>query len=81
MNKFKKIYDSDNEVIGYKLGKYYLMKIWGWGNRYDWAISDEPVCTYFLVEVDKRLEQGKMYFVNSCKKGKEELLRLAKESD
>ena len=75
--KIEKIIEN-GEVIGYKLGNHYLVKIWGWRNRYDWAINDEPQNTYFSVDEERRLAEGKMYFVDSCKQGKEELLRLAK---
>lgn len=69
--------DFDGEVSGYKLGNWYLMKIYGWGDIVNWYIFDEPKNHLYECEKSKMgyvgdgNEQG---WVRSCKEGKQILI-------
>lgn len=71
--KLKKIYDWDNEVAGYKLGDYYLMKHYYWGNEYQWIINKTGESYYH------NYEKGDYITVRSFKDGKAKLIALATE--
>ena len=76
--KFEKVYSwwsIDKELIGYKLGDLYLLKNYTWGNTYDWVISKEKFIHIGSFEMGKLLDEGKIILVNSCKEGKELLLK------
>lgn len=74
--KFEKIYDWDGEVRGYKLGDFYLMKHYHWGNNYSWIINKTGDTFYFGYEWDKAVRSGEVEMVLTCKQGKERLKEL-----
>ena len=45
--------DYDGDVRGYRLGDYYLMKHYTWGNSYEWIINDNGQTHYYTYEGDK----------------------------
>ena len=65
-----KVKDSWGETIGYKIGKYYLMKIPTWGNAYEWAINTTGRNHYFACELGEAIDSGELKFVQSFKQGK-----------
>lgn len=69
--KFEVIRDWDNEVAGYKLGEYYLMKHYIWNNEYEWIINKTGVSSYFSCEFRDELDAGNIELVSSCKIGKQ----------
>lgn len=77
--KIKKIEDYCGE-IGYKLGNYFLIKHYTWGNSFDWIISKENK-HYMSCEIQKETDLGNVIFVDSCKEGKERLLELNKKKE
>lgn len=85
MNKnvrMEKLYDicgEEKDVRGYKLGNYYLMKIYGWANYYDWAITTKDFNTVFVSEEEQLIKNGTLRFVDNFKQGKKELIRLYEE--
>ena len=64
--KLEIIRDDDGEVCAYHLGKWYLCKVWGWGNIVNWYILDHK--QNFLYEYEK----SKMGF--ACDTGAEGLV-------
>lgn len=82
--KFEKVYSDwsiDKELIGYKLGDLYLLKNYCWGNKYDWVISKEIFIHIGSFEFGRFLDEGKIILVNSCKEGKELLLKSFQSKD
>lgn len=82
--KFETLRDEDG-VYGYKLGNWYLMKIYSWGNSYTWYIFDEPRISLYEYEKSKMgpvgddREQG---WVHNLKEGKQILIdRYLAEND
>ncbi len=69
--KFEVIRDYNNEVAGYKLGEYYLMKHAIWGNDYEWIINKTGQTFYFSCEWREEYEAGNIELVESCKVGKQ----------
>ena len=75
--KFEVIRDDDGEISGYKLGNWYLMKIYSWSGYVNWYILDNP--TNYLSEyerskmnrVDDNNPQG---YVLNMREGKKILL-------
>lgn len=74
--KFEKIRDWDGEVKGYRLGKYYLLKHYTWNNYYCWGVTDTDEIPYSSVLLRKFEEEHFLRWVNSCKQGKELLIKL-----
>lgn len=72
--KFTVIRDYDNEVRGYKLGKWYLVKYYHWLNYYSWIINDTGQNHYYSFE--NPVEMPNTYLVKSCKEGKQKLIEL-----
>lgn len=72
--KFEIIRDSNNDVNGYKLGEWYLVKHYYWGNSYEWIINNTGETHYFNYEFSRAYSEGKIEIVSSCKKGKEVLI-------
>lgn len=74
--KFETLRDEDG-VYGYKLGNWYLMKIYSWGNSYTWYIFDKPTIHLYDYEKSKMgpvgdgHEQG---YVHNLKEGKQILI-------
>lgn len=77
MKKIEKIESYCGET-GYKLGNYFLIKHYTWGNNYDWIISKEDK-HFMSCEIQKEVDLGNIIFVNSCKDGKNKLLELNSE--
>ena len=48
--KFEVIKDYDGEIQAYKLGDWYLCKIYTWGNTCNWYIFDHKVISLFSYE-------------------------------
>ena len=69
--KIEKIRDYDGEIMGYKLGSFYLMKIYTWGNSYSWCINSDGRFYYY------QCEQPEYGWYSSCKEGKAKLHELA----
>ena len=72
--KIEKIKSS--YIHGYKLGRYYLIKCYEWGNYYEWIISD--ILDSFSCSIDRRkaYENKDIKYVDSCASGKKLLLQL-----
>lgn len=70
--KFLKLYDEDGEVRGYKLGDYYLMKIYGWSG-YSWVINKDGRYHYSSVDYSNALANHEVESVDSCRAGKARL--------
>ena len=68
--KAEKVKDSWGETIGYKIGRYYLMKIPTWGNNYEWAINTTGRNHYFQCELREAIDSGELKFVVSYKIGR-----------
>ena len=78
--KFTKIRDDeDGEVRGYRLGDWYLMKIYTWDNTYSWVINKTGRRVYQDCEFWKLVDEGEVETVGSCKEGKERLIELNKK--
>lgn len=75
--KFEAIRDSEGKIDGYKLGEYYLMKHYYWGNEYEWIINTTGKSFYFQTEFFNELHSGGIELVHSCKQGKQRLVELA----
>ena len=82
--KFTVIRDYDGEVQAYQLGKWYLCKIYGWGNLYTWYIFDKLTIHLFEYEKAKMGYVGDGYeqgYVLNCAEGKKILIeRYNKEA-
>lgn len=74
--KFEIIRDDDGEVRGYKLGHHYLLKHYTWGNNYEWIINTTGKFFYYNWEFENAWRNGEIELVNSCKAGKEKLIKL-----
>jgi len=74
--KLETLRDFDGEVRGYKLGNYYLMKHYYYGNQYSWLVCKEDRNTWGYSLYDL-INKGEVISVYSCKKGKELLVKLA----
>ena len=73
--KFEIIRDYvDGSVDGYKLGKWYLMKHYYWGNSYEWIINDTGQNYFYGYESIS--EMPNTFLVHSCKEGKQKLIEL-----
>ena len=81
MAKFEIIRDNENAVQGYKLGSHYLVKVYSWGNNYDWVINQTGQISYFEGEFSEALANGEVELVSSCKEGKERLVALAEQNE
>ena len=76
--KKEKLYTGDGENLrGYKIGNYYLLKHYTWGNKYEWLVSIENN-TYMECEIMEALENKKCFFVDSFKDGLEKIEKLDK---
>lgn len=75
--KFEIIRDEEEMVIGYKFGKYYLMKHYYWSNMYNWIINKTGQGYHSIIEWDKAKKNGEVELALSCKQGKERLIELA----
>lgn len=73
--KFEVIRDLDGDVNGYKLGEWYLIKRYYWGNNYEWIINQTGETHYFDCEFSRAYSEGKIEIVSSCKRGKEILIK------
>lgn len=74
--KFETLRDEDG-VYGYKLGNWYLMKIYSWGNSYTWYIFDEPRISLYEYEKSKMGSVGDGHeqgWVHNLKEGKQILI-------
>lgn len=69
--KFEIIRDDENEIRAYKLGDYYLCKLYTWANNYSWIISKELI--YFLFDHDfsTLYDNGTIELAHSCREGKQ----------
>lgn len=65
-----KLKDSYGETVGYKLGGWYLMKVYTWGNSYEWALNKTGDSFYYKCE-----EHTGVDFFRTFKEGKAELIR------
>ena len=74
--RFEKIYDSEDDVRAYKLGRFYLIKHYYWNNNYEWLIQKDKEWLGFDSEISRGLENGTIEFGHSCKAGKERLIEL-----
>lgn len=72
--KFEVLRDEDG-VRGYRLGDWYLMKVWGWYNSYSWVLNKTGDAHYFYCEFSDLLETGEIELVGSCKEGKAKLIK------
>lgn len=75
--KFEIIRDDDNEVRGYRLGNYYLMKYYTWMNNYNWIINKDGKYHYFDIDFSRAIDNGDIEIALSCKQGKQRLIELA----
>lgn len=76
--KIEKLYDYDGQIDGYKLGDYYLMKLYTWGNHYEWIINKTGENHYYTCEFDKKLDNGEVILCDNFKQGKQKLIELNK---
>ncbi len=74
MEKIEKIRDDFGEISGYKLGKYYLMKFYGFGGSYSWGINTSGNNFYFHCDIEKAGEEENLEWVESFKEGKKKLI-------
>ena len=74
--KFEVIRNDENQIEGYKLGQYYLMKHYEWGNNYGWIINKTGQSSYFETDFWGDVESGEIVIVSSCKEGKMMLIEL-----
>lgn len=74
--KFEKIRDYDDSVKGYRLGKYYLLKFYTWGNTYSWCVTDTADIPATDLNMLKFEKEHFVKWVFSCKEGKEMLCAL-----
>lgn len=76
--KFEVIRDDDGDVQAYKLGKWYLCKIYGWGDIVNWYIFDHKVISLYSYEKSKlgyaKDSADGQGLVISCKQGKQILM-------
>lgn len=73
--KIEKIYDTDGCIDGYKLGNWYLMKVyyWGYSNDYYWVINNGD---WIESGYENKYVHGKTIIPQNCKNGKELLKKL-----
>ena len=76
--KLEKIKVLPNET-GYKLGEWYLLKHYTWGNKYNWFIAKELYVAIMSCEIGKLLDENKIEFVSSFKEGKQKLEEIIKD--
>ena len=80
--KFETLRDDDG-VYGYKLGNWYLMKIYYWGNNYTWYVLSTPeiyLSTYEKSQMHHVSGDNDQGYVSNLKEGKQILLdRYQKE--
>lgn len=76
MASYAKIRDDDGELRGYKLGDYYLMKIYDQCG-YSWVINRDGRRHYFSDDYADALARHEIESVGSCKEGKARLRELA----
>lgn len=74
--KFEKVKDGWGETRGYRLGEYYLMKVYGWNNSYSWIINKTGDYHYSNYEFSMLLADGEVQLVKSCREGKTKLRNL-----
>lgn len=68
--KKEKIYYTDGKLKGYKIGNYYLLKHYTWGNKYDWLVSTKNI-VYMACELMDAIQKKECFFVDSFKIGVE----------
>lgn len=73
---FIKIYDCDGDVRAYKLGEWYLVKKYTWGNEYCWIINKTGRSYTFNSEYFEAYDKGEIEPVLNCKQGKARLKEL-----
>lgn len=73
--KIERLYDVDGEISGYKLGEWFLMKDYYYGNYYSWYIAktDKGFSHY---ETYDAIKSGAMIIVSSYKAGIAKLKEL-----
>ena len=76
--KFEVIRDDDGIVQAYKLGNWYLCKIYGWADIVNWYIFDHLVIHLYEFEKNNygsalKSEDGQGW-VHNCKQGKQILI-------
>lgn len=76
MERVIKLYDEDGIIAGYKLGDYYLMKHYTFGNNYVWIINRTGDNFYLNCEICDLIENGKIILCENFKDGKQKLLKL-----
>lgn len=69
--KFEVIRDYADDIRGYKLGDWYLLKHYTWGNQYSWFISKECIMHMASYEWGKYYDTGRVEYVLSCREGKQ----------
>lgn len=69
----------NGDVRGYKIGDYYLLKHYTWGNKYNWIISKEDFYAIMSCEVGKLFDEKRIEFVPSKKDGIEIILNRLEE--
>jgi hypothetical protein len=80
--KFTVIRDYDGEVQAYQLGKWFLCKIYSWGNLVNWYIFDHLEIALFDCEKTKLGYIGdgnKEGYVLNCREGKRILIERYNE--
>lgn len=71
-----KMRDDEGNITGYNLGDYYLLKMYSWGNDYEWVLSQEEEYPIYHHERQKKIENGDLVFVDSFKEGMQKLIEL-----
>lgn len=67
--KKEKLYTTDGESLrGYKIGDYYLLKQYTWGNKYNWIVTIQEY-SYFNCELMDAIERKECFLVESMKDG------------
>lgn len=76
MNKLIKVYDCDGYLNGYKMGEYYLMKHYTWGNKFDWIINKTGDTHYYEGEFWDKVDLKEVILCENFKDGKMKLMEL-----
>lgn len=76
--KIEKIKGYFDDVKGYKLGNYYLMKVYTLGNYCNWIVCSKEYLDdiTFTFKRDELYNKNLIECVNSCKDGKQRLIEL-----
>lgn len=75
----EKIRDTEGDVLGYKLGEFYLMKHYTWANNYEWIVNKTGQSHYFSCEFDNAMREGELILVDNFNDGKKMLIELNEE--